>query len=724
MLEVTYGQTYEQMLRPEITRMLADTLRDNQTGSLYLGHPLLQLSDKRLAVDALLVSESNGLVAFLISDDIEHDDLNGWKEVQDRQDEVYVALERSLIRHNTLRKRRGLLVDINVITMFPSDPTPPLNGQIDIEPNTLTSITNVESTVGRLAPIKSELRPHIESALQAVTTIKPRERRKAAIDKPGSYGDALNKIEQEISKLDRWQKRAAIEFPNAPQRIRGLAGSGKTIVLALKAVYLHAQNPDWTIAVTFHTRSLYQQFEDLIRRFSFEYINDEPDWSRLRILHAWGGSGRSGIYAEIAESVKAPVRDFLYGKTKFGSEYAFAGICSELLNIVSGADCPPLYDAILIDEAQDLPPEFFQLVYLFAEQRKRIVWAYDELQRLSESSMPQTDEIFGLNDAGEPMVQLHNPKGEPRQDITLRRCYRNPSESLTLAHALGLGIYRKGGQVQGFNDPIIWNEIGYDLLKGELVPGSQVRLQRQSVAHAGFFKELLKSDEIIRSKAFKNAQQEAAGVARSVERNIKEDLLRPDDILIVLSNSYTAKSDAVLFSQALQRHGIQSQLAGFHFSEDKIFINDFVTMANIYRSKGNEAAMVYIVGAQYYMHSTEQIKRRNALFTAITRSRAWVRISGYGPLFDELITEVDQIMKNKYALNFTLPTPDDLTHMHKINRDLNVNEKMAHQRMESSAREFIDALDQGEIAWDTLSPDIRHNFRRIIRRESIRSEDI
>src|SRR5437588_9874181 len=96
------------------------------------------------------------------------------------------------------------------------------------------------------------------------------------------------------------QKQAAIESPDGPVRIRGLAGSGKTIVLALKAAYLHTQHPEWTIAVTFWTRSLYQQFEDLIRRFTFEYLMDEPDWEKLRILHAWGGGGREGVYSQIA----------------------------------------------------------------------------------------------------------------------------------------------------------------------------------------------------------------------------------------------------------------------------------------------------------------------------------------------------------------------------------------------------------------------------------------
>ena len=54
----------------------------------------------------------------------------------------------------------------------------------------------------------------------------------------------------------------------------------------------------------------------------------------------------------------------------------------------------PIFNAVLIDEAQDLPPEFFQLVYLFTKDPKRIVWGYDELQKLSEAAMPSTDELL------------------------------------------------------------------------------------------------------------------------------------------------------------------------------------------------------------------------------------------------------------------------------------------------------------------------------------------
>src|SRR5262249_17924741 len=206
----------------------------------------------------------------------------------------------------------------------------------------------------------------------------------------------LKKLEKNIANLDAWQKRAAIEMPTAPQRIRGLAGSGKTIVLALKAAFLHSKEPDWRIVLTFQTRSLYQQFRRLVRQFCFEFSKQEPDWDKLTILHAWGSATSAGVYSEIARSLGQPVIDFTTAKSRFGMGGAFGGICSELLQSAKTLSAVrPIYDAVLIDEAQDLPQPFFELVYLLTKRPKRVVYAYDELQNLSDFSMMPAEDLFG-----------------------------------------------------------------------------------------------------------------------------------------------------------------------------------------------------------------------------------------------------------------------------------------------------------------------------------------
>ena len=124
---------------------------------------------------------------------------------------------------------------------------------------------------------------------------------------------------------------------HAPRCIRGLAGSGKTIVLALKASYLHALHPDWTIAITFHTRYLYQQFKNLVTNFYFYHVREEPNWGKLKILHSWGTRSEPGVYAEIALAYGQTPQNFGEAKMKHGQPFAFSGICDRLIKALGNA---------------------------------------------------------------------------------------------------------------------------------------------------------------------------------------------------------------------------------------------------------------------------------------------------------------------------------------------------------------------------------------------------
>ena len=144
-----------------------------------------------------------------------------------------------------------------------------------------------------------------------------------------------------------------VETVNGVQRIRGLAGSGKTIVLARKVAYLHAKNPDWKIAVTFNTRSLKKQFENLITSFVYEQTNELPNFEKIKIIHAWGSPSMEGVYYNAALSTNSKYFDFRsaknYRKSTDQNEFDFA--CKALLDHQHSFS--PLYDLILIDEAQD-----------------------------------------------------------------------------------------------------------------------------------------------------------------------------------------------------------------------------------------------------------------------------------------------------------------------------------------------------------------------------------
>jgi superfamily I DNA and RNA helicase len=262
MLEVTIGKA----VHPQQVALVRDALRANGiSGNLFIGYPVLATADDTLFLDAVLVSREHGVVLLDVTDNppSHASDAEGWSRVASRQDEMAFAMAASLSRSKDLRRGRGLGLDVHVVSVLPVAVEPPGDSAVLAAP-----ASEVPGLIEGLPGIDESIWRAANAAIQRISTIKPAVKR-SEVARADSRGATLKATEREIANLDQWQKRAAIESPEGPQRIRGLAGSGKTIVLALKAAYLHVQNPDWHIAIVFFTRSLYQQFQDLIRRFTF-----------------------------------------------------------------------------------------------------------------------------------------------------------------------------------------------------------------------------------------------------------------------------------------------------------------------------------------------------------------------------------------------------------------------------------------------------------------------
>jgi superfamily I DNA and RNA helicase len=702
MLEIVYGATRHRALALQLAGVLESVISD---GTIYLGYPVLASADDRVSVDALLVSSQCGIVAFQIAE-VHPATQEDWVRLIRDQDQLYSVLESHLRRHDALRSGRRLVVDPRTITVFgaPVDPPP------TAADGNYCHVEMVAGLVARFPSISADVLRALQGALQHVSTIKPAKRR-TAVSRADSRGAVLRDIEKGIANLDRWQRQAAIESPDGPQRIRGLAGSGKTIVLALKASYLHAQHPDWTVAVTFFSRSLYQQFEDLITRFSFEQTYDKPDFEHLRILHAWGAPSRDGVYNSISQHLGQVPRDFGYGATTYGRSNAFGGVCGELLGDESPA-ADPLFDAVLIDEAQDLPPEFFQLVYRFTRSPKRIVWAFDELQKLDESAMPSTDELFGVTN-GESNINTFNTPGEARRDIILPICYRNSPWALASAHAIGLGAYRTGGLIQHFDNPRLWEEIGYHIVSGALREGALVDLERSPASTPDYFEERLNPEDAVAVEAFATMAEQDNWLAERILENIRTDELEADDLLIVLPDARTAKSRASQLSRVLSDHGLVSHLVGVNSSTDQMFLRGSIAMAHIFRAKGNEAPMVYVLDAQYAVEPFNGVTRRNTLFTAMTRSRAWVRVYGWGANVGALKDEFEKIRQADYHLKFRVPNASELARMRRLNRDRSESEVASLDRVQQSMQTMFELIDSGEIDLEDFPAELRERLSHI-----------
>ena len=702
--------------KPAASGALVDALGGvpNLTGRLFLGFPIIRTATGPQAVEALWLSEERGIVVF---DLVEADDLGNY---QDRQDDAFNAIEGHLRLDRRLVVRRKLRVPVNVLTFAPQCAE---TGEDDYPVLTNANVADQLAALDDWSDSCSEAYDAALSALENVSTIR-RSTRNRQQDAPRAA--KLKQLEGAIATLDPWQSRAVIETIEGVQRIRGLAGSGKTIVLALKAAYLHTLHPEWRIAITFYTRSLKGAFERWVRDFHIRYTAEEPDWSRLEVVNAWGAQGGDGIYSEFCRRSGIDYLDFSSAKLQSRTD-PFAGACQAALN--EATRVKTAYDAILVDEAQDLPPAFLRLCYALLNKPKRLVYAYDELQRLSGEAMPSPEEIFGTRANGRPQVSL-----DSKQDIILRICYRNSRPILVTAHALGFGIYRRPphtarrqahsppkpphraiGLVQMFDQDSLWQDVGYSVIEGKLEEGEDVTLGRDQSASPAFLEDHSPFDDLVQFHVFDDEDEQAQWIVAEVEKNLREDGLRPDDIVVINPDPITTRRKVGVVRARMLERGIACHLAGVDTDRDTFFIKDSITLSGVPRAKGNEAAMVYVINAESGVAGTHNAASvRNRLFSAITRSKAWVRVSGIGIVMKELTREYERLVENDFMLRFRYPTAIERREIRTIHRDLSPQQQKKLRRTNSELRSVIQGIRRGESTVDDIDPEIREQLLTIL----------
>ena len=702
--------------KPVSTDVLEQSLEalQNLEGEAFTGYPLIATPDGKYSIDATLVSPSKGIVLF---DLIEGPEVGEYTE---RQDDLANKIEARLKLHRELVKGRHLRVPLWVISFAPgidsiesvAVPDYPLVNEHGLA-NVLNTLDWPESS--------EDLYRLTLSAIESLSSIR-KSRSKREVHRADSRGAKLKQLEDSIATLDHRQNKAVIETVDGVQRIRGLAGSGKTIVLALKAAYLHTQYPDWRIAVTFNTRSLKGQFRRLINNFCIEQSGEEPDWTKIRIVNAWGapgGDARDGIYYEYCRATGTEFLDFRSASNRYGgNERAFDGACQTALK--NASDAAYLYDAFLVDEAQDFAPSFLRLCYSMLKPPKRLVYAYDELQNLSGISLPPPEIIFGKNERGQPLVTFGDDR---RRDVILQKCYRNSRPVLVSAHGLGFGIYRTApkdaetGLVQMFDYPALWQEIGYKVKDGQLAKGQHVVLERTAETSPRFLEEQFDIDDLVQFISFEDEAAQNAWLVQQIQHNLSEDELRHDDIIVIHPDPRSARGRTGPIRKQLFESGVQTHLAGVDTDADVFFRTDTpsVTFTGIYRAKGNEGGMVYVINAQDCNGSGPGLANlRNRLFTAITRSKAWVRVIGYGPGMQALIDEFEVLKQNAFVLDFNYPDEHLLSKLRIVHRDLSPQEKQRLEQRKNQLADLLGDLESGELHPEDLDEATREKLRKLL----------
>lgn len=504
----------------------------------------------------------------------------------------------------------------------------------------------------------------------------------------------------EMHEQDRIQEQIGLHIPPGPQQIRGIAGSGKTTIMAKKAAVMHWQREEWDIAFTFNTRSLYQTIRENVTQFYRDFSNGQDPGDNLVILHGWG---KNPSYTKENEQARGLYRDIAVAtgikpyRINDPTSSSFPSLNAHCADLVTREDIPELYDAILIDEAQDFGPAFYRMCYDALREPKRLIWAYDEAQTLNNLSAPSPKIIFHEDDADHREVDLSGfYPGSVRKSFVMRQSYRTPRDVLMAAHALGMGLYRSVGVVHTLTREQDWDAIGYSVDEGSFSrPGTEIRISRSRELSPHPLQSLVEPDELFSYSFHSDVSKEAEEIAQRVLRDITEENLDPTQIMVVCigpkdwTNSPSVDlagnvragriADSINTLAADEIDNDSLATIAVSGSRDEFWKEGHVTVAGSDRAKGNEAASVYVAGAEQISqdnwqdaHSThglvwrdDYVQVRNEVFVGLTRSEGWCHISGVGDDTHEFLREIvevaDVISDPDPTIVFQAPNPSEMT---------------------------------------------------------------
>ncbi|MDQ2139857.1 ATP-binding domain-containing protein [Alcaligenaceae bacterium B3P038] len=653
-------------------RMILEHLIANQrdlaldTCTIFYNFPLFREDDHLLVAELVIASPVHGVTLISTAP-------GGRSKAEDRLEGAFSQIFARLVKYPRLRTGRAQLsFELEAFVWVPE------GHRADGTKVGLPELSEFFAANSESAPMPDTVFQEILSVLDgSKALIKPRERDIADFPEQSRI-NTIAQLEEEIRKFDRDQRVAYMTEVMGLQRIQGLAGSGKTVVLAIKAALTAIREPDARIAVTFYTKSLYQHIRQLITRFYRLHEDRDPDWDKVQILHAWGGATVEGLYHKSAQRFGHRPINFA-DASRAAPSHPFAYVCDRLLKDTA---VESIYDYVFVDEAQDFPPEFMKLALRLAKEEKLVI-AYDVFQTIFDVDVPTAATMFGEKDSQEFQELVFD------EDVILHKCYRNPREILMCSHAIGFGIYGKK-IAQMLESAEHWEDFGYKFI-GNFVPGEIAKINRPEENSPSSVSKLHSIDEIISCEIFNSFDEEVAFVADKIHRDIVREGVPPEDILVVSTDDRNAGSYFIALKRALAAQDIKTN----NLQNESFELQDFqrkgcVTLSTVYKAKGNEAYSVYLLGIDALFASPTP-RNRNRAFTAMTRAKAWLCVTGIGEAAKDFRRELQTAKRHFPNLVFKYPTSEELVYMKRdliIGNPEDVDEEISRLGTSLEADEF------------------------------------
>jgi hypothetical protein len=404
----------------------------------------------------------------------------------------------------------------------------------------------------------------------------PEVRISAEFKPPVPYQDQLLLSLHDIKTMDLHQENLAKQIGDKNRLIRGVAGSGKTIILASRAKMLSKQNPDWKILILCYNISLANAIQQMVNHM----LNEPED------LFDFDPTAKS------VQNQNIIVRNFhswLKNDLKMKEQ--------QLPNLIEKLEKKeailPTYDAVLIDEGQDFETDWLRLVSLLInEDTQSLLLVEDRAQTIYQRKRSYLQDT-GFSFQGRSKVLSIN--------------YRNTQQIVKFAW----DFYREHS--------LFKNKVVNRDLEGEIIAP-------QSTKRRGPEPGIVKAA---------NFSEEMKIVARSIKKLHIEKKVPFEDILILYRVKRTHQLPIIdLIKRSLQEAG----LPFYWMTENDVSKRSYqkddrtIKISTIDSSKGLDFRAVFIVNVDSMPFPLEENKEREVslLYIGMTRAKEYLCLSYTG----------------------------------------------------------------------------------------------
>ncbi len=390
------------------------------------------------------------------------------------------------------------------------------------------------------------------------------------------------------------QRLTNLNLDGKPRLVRGVAGSGKSIVLCnwlARTVKRLEDTKQARIWAVYANRSLHRLLQDSVES-AWKSLSEgelfeqsEFPWGRVELLHV------KDVLHGILPSAALSMEPFAFDYDRAAEEF---------LNRQNVVELLPRCSALFIDEAQDMGPSTLKLLLSLVEQvdendqnsRSAHIF-YDNAQNIYGRKTPKWSE-FGLDMRGRSTIMRESFRStRPITELAVNVLHRlmPPGELQDQNELLDLGLVE-----QCERNGIEWLRVRYNQIDGP--------------------KPILRT--------FDNRAAEFDSIASHLIHLIQKEGISPSDICVIYNGRAVVQRLETMLGPRMAEIGVELSVQtnrGFQRQENTLV----VTTSHSY--KGYESEVVLIPSVDQFVTGEGEILARG-LYVAMTRARSLLAIYG------------------------------------------------------------------------------------------------